>query len=133
MRKSKVVLAGAGKIGEAIVALLAQSGDYEVTVVEQDGERLRAFAREGLRTHACSLGEPGELVPVLEGQDGLGDFDAAYFAGPQDFARFFGFDGNNDMAKLDAFYRIAAQSHGALEPTRSSPENGAESRKADPK
>jgi len=47
---------------------------------------------------------------VLEGQDGLGDFDAAYFAGPQDFARFFGFDGNNDMAKLDAFYdkRVAS-------------------------
>ena len=47
---------------------------------------------------------------VLEGADGLGDFDAAYFAGPQDFARFFGFDGNNDMAKLDAFFdkRVAS-------------------------
>jgi hypothetical protein len=47
---------------------------------------------------------------VLEGPDGLGDFDAAYFAGPQDFARFFGFDGNNDMGKLDAFFdkRVAA-------------------------
>lgn len=41
---------------------------------------------------------------VLEGADGLGDFDAAYFAGPQDFARFFGFDGVNDMGKLDAFF-----------------------------
>ena len=47
---------------------------------------------------------------VLEGVDGLGDFDAAYFAGPQDFARYFGFDGNNDLAKLDAFYdkRVAS-------------------------
>ncbi|MFO1312745.1 MAG: hypothetical protein U1F41_11860 [Burkholderiales bacterium] len=41
---------------------------------------------------------------VLEGADGMGDFDAAYFAGPQDFARYFGFDGNNDMAKLDAYF-----------------------------
>jgi hypothetical protein len=41
---------------------------------------------------------------VLEGADGLGDFDAAYFAGPQDFARYFGFDGSNDMAKLDAYF-----------------------------
>jgi hypothetical protein len=41
---------------------------------------------------------------VLEGQDGLGDFDFVYFAGPQDFARYFKFDGNNDMSKLDAFY-----------------------------
>lgn len=47
---------------------------------------------------------------VLEGADGLSDFDAAYFAGPQDFARFFGFDGNNDLAKLDAYFdkRVAA-------------------------
>ncbi|MFO1283877.1 MAG: hypothetical protein U1F51_15675 [Burkholderiales bacterium] len=41
---------------------------------------------------------------VLEGADGMGDFDAVYFAGPQDFARHFGFDGNNDMAKLDAYF-----------------------------
>jgi len=41
---------------------------------------------------------------VLEGTDGLGDFDFVYFAGPQDFARYFRFDGNNDMAKLDAFF-----------------------------
>ena len=41
---------------------------------------------------------------VLEGSDGMGDFDAAYFAGPQDFARYFGFDGSNDMAKLDSFF-----------------------------
>lgn len=37
------------------------------------------------------------------------------------------------VARLDAFYRIAARTHGALEPARSSPENGAESRKAAPK
>jgi hypothetical protein len=41
---------------------------------------------------------------VLEGPDGLGDFDFVFFAGPQDFARYFGFDGNADMAKLDAYF-----------------------------
>jgi hypothetical protein len=41
---------------------------------------------------------------LIEGADGLGDFDFVYFAGPQDFARYFGFDGNNDMAKLDAYF-----------------------------
>lgn len=47
---------------------------------------------------------------VLEGADGLGDFDGAYFAGPADFARYFGFDGNADMGKLDAYFdkRVAA-------------------------
>jgi hypothetical protein len=47
---------------------------------------------------------------VLEGTDGLGDFDFAYFAGPQDFARYFAFDGNNDMAKLDAYFDKRVQS-----------------------
>jgi hypothetical protein len=41
---------------------------------------------------------------LLEGADGLGEFDFVYFAGPQDFARYFGFDGTNDMAKLDAYF-----------------------------
>ena len=41
---------------------------------------------------------------VLEGTDGMGDFDAVYFAGPADFARYFGFDGSNDMGKLDAYF-----------------------------
>src|SRR5437016_4785857 len=47
---------------------------------------------------------------LLEGPDGVGDFDFVYFAGPQDFARYFGFDGANDMAKLDAYFdkRVAA-------------------------
>jgi hypothetical protein len=47
---------------------------------------------------------------ILEGTDGMGDFDFVYFAGPADFARYFGFDGNNDMAKLDAYFdrRVAA-------------------------
>jgi hypothetical protein len=43
-------------------------------------------------------------ITLLEGPDGMGDFDFVQFAGPQDFARYFGFDGNNDMAKLDAYF-----------------------------
>ena len=48
---------------------------------------------------------------LLEGQDGLGDFDFVYFAGPQDFARYFGFDGNNDMAKLDQYFDNRVKTH----------------------
>ncbi len=47
---------------------------------------------------------------LLEGQDGMGDFDFVYFAGPQDFARYFGFDGNNDMGKLDSYFDKRAAS-----------------------
>ena len=43
-------------------------------------------------------------ITLLEGPDGMGEFDFVQFAGPQDFARYFGFDGNDDMAKLDAYY-----------------------------
>ena len=42
---------------------------------------------------------------LLEGPGGGGeDFDFVYFVGPQDFARYFAFDGSGDMAKLDQFY-----------------------------
>jgi hypothetical protein len=52
---------------------------------------------------------------VMEGADGLGDFDFAYFVGPQDFARYFGFDGNNDMGKLDAYFDARAKSNPGFE------------------
>ena len=52
---------------------------------------------------------------VLEGSDGLGDFDLVFFAGPQDFARYFGFDGNADMAKLDAFFDKRVKSDPAFD------------------
>jgi hypothetical protein len=42
---------------------------------------------------------------VLEGARGLGeDFDFIYFAGPSDFARFFGLTGAGDMDKLTAYF-----------------------------
>lgn len=71
MARTKVVLAGAGKIGEAIVALLVPTGDYEVTIVEQDAGRREAFARQGLATVACEVSEAAGLRPVLEGHDAV--------------------------------------------------------------
>lgn len=42
---------------------------------------------------------------VLEGADRLGnDFDFVYFAGPSDFARYFGLSGRADMEKLGEYY-----------------------------
>lgn len=42
---------------------------------------------------------------VLEGSSGLGDdFDFVYFAGPSDFAAYFGLTGVGDMDRIGAFY-----------------------------
>jgi len=71
MAKTKVALVGAGKIGEAIVALLVPTGDYELTIVEQDGGRLKAFGEQGLSTVACEVAEAKELAPVLSGHDAV--------------------------------------------------------------
>ena len=66
----KVVLAGAGKIGEAIVALLSESGDYELTLLEQDAARLAPW-KLFHRTHTCTLSDPGELARILAGHDAV--------------------------------------------------------------
>jgi hypothetical protein len=53
---------------------------------------------------------------LLEGPNGLGeDIDFVYFVGPQDFARYFGFDGNGDMAKVDQFYDRRIKSDAGFE------------------
>jgi hypothetical protein len=53
---------------------------------------------------------------ILEGRDGLGeDFDFVYFAGPQDFARVFGLDGNGDMAKIDQYFESRLKTDPELE------------------
>jgi saccharopine dehydrogenase-like NADP-dependent oxidoreductase len=69
MKTTKLLLVGAGKIGEAIVALLGTTPDYDLTIVDQDAERLRAFAARGLRTHAAPLASEAELAGLLEGHD----------------------------------------------------------------
>jgi hypothetical protein len=55
------------------------------------------------------------FATILEGPDGLGDFDFVFFAGPQDFARYFGFDGNADIAKLDTYFDRRAKSDPGFE------------------
>ncbi len=67
----KVVLAGAGKIGEAIVALLGASGDFELTVIEKDPERLGPYRRMGLAVHESALESEEALVPLLAGHDAV--------------------------------------------------------------
>ena len=71
MKRTTVALVGGGKIGEAIVALLAPTGDYDVTVIDEDGARRDAFAGTGVRTVACEAGDPEALGRALEGHDAV--------------------------------------------------------------
>ena len=71
MGKTHVVLAGAGKIGEAIVALLQGSGDYEITVIEQDADRLAPYKAAGLKTHCAALADKSQVVPLLAAHDAV--------------------------------------------------------------
>jgi hypothetical protein len=41
---------------------------------------------------------------IMEGEDGLGAFDFAYFVGPSDFGRFLGLTGTGDMATIEAYF-----------------------------
>lgn len=51
---------------------------------------------------------------VLEGQDGLGEFDFVYFVEPSEFARHFGLNGHNDLEKLEAYYDSVVKSDSNL-------------------
>jgi saccharopine dehydrogenase-like NADP-dependent oxidoreductase len=68
MAKIRLTLIGAGKIGEAIVTLLDETGDYDLSIIDQNPEQLRVFSDAGFRTHACVLDGAAELVPLLAQQ-----------------------------------------------------------------
>ncbi len=69
MKKTQLTLVGAGKIGEAIVTLLGETGDYNMTVIDRDESRLAAFWDAGFRAHSCNLNAASDLAPLLGGQE----------------------------------------------------------------
>lgn len=69
METTRLTLVGAGKIGEAIVALLGGTGDYRLTVVDRDPARLGAFEAAGFAVKRCDLETAEDLAPQLAGED----------------------------------------------------------------
>ena len=123
VERFRQVLAEQRKAGKAVGYLsvpLTSAGGGNFNVNKDVAEATKATVEKRLGSDFVYLLNPGTLdadLPkgtgadymlmwgsLLEGSEGLGDFDFVYFAGPQDFARYFGFDGNNDMAKLDAYF-----------------------------
>lgn len=64
---TKLILLGAGKIGETITHFLQDSGDYALTVADQDLARLAPMASLGASTVRCEFGDPVALRDLIRG------------------------------------------------------------------
>jgi hypothetical protein len=130
VERFRQVLADARKAGKSVGYLSvpltsAGGGNFDINREVAEAARAAVEKRFGADyVYVLNPGAPEADLPkgtgadymlmwttLLEGPDGLGDFDFVYFAGPQDFARYFGFDGSNDMAKLDAFFDARVKSN----------------------
>jgi saccharopine dehydrogenase-like NADP-dependent oxidoreductase len=68
----RLVLLGAGKIGEAIVNLLGHSGDYALTVADHDPARIAQVKKLGVPNMTAGVFDittPVSLIELLGGQD----------------------------------------------------------------
>jgi len=64
---TSLIILGAGKIGETIAHLLHRTGDYELTVADQDAARLAAISTLGPRTVEADFGDPARLRALIRG------------------------------------------------------------------
>lgn len=62
-----LILLGAGKIGETITHLLRSSGDYALTVADQDPVRLAPIAALGATTVRANLSDPEVVAALIRG------------------------------------------------------------------
>jgi hypothetical protein len=123
IERFRQMIADQRKAGKAVGYLsvpLTSAGGGNFNINKEVAESAKAAIEKRLGAEYIWVLNPGTLdadlprgtgadymlmwATLLEGADGLGDFDFVFFAGPQDFARYFGFDGNADMAKLDAYF-----------------------------
>jgi saccharopine dehydrogenase-like NADP-dependent oxidoreductase len=62
-----LILLGAGKIGETIAQFLHGSGDYALTVADQDPARLTPIAALGVKTTRADFGDARALAALIGG------------------------------------------------------------------
>ena len=65
----KIALLGAGHIGQTIARLLAGSGDYAVTVLDQNPDALDRLSGRGLTTQVANTDDAELLKAALQGHD----------------------------------------------------------------
>jgi len=66
---TRLILLGAGKIGETITHFLQASGDYALTVADQDEGRLAPMAALGATTVRAQFGDPAALRSLIRGHE----------------------------------------------------------------
>lgn len=70
--KTRLILLGAGKIGDAILNLLSHSGDYKLTVADRDPRRLlhvREMNFPDVTTVEADIAEPKTVLDLVDGHD----------------------------------------------------------------
>lgn len=67
----RVVLLGAGHIGQIIARLLAESGDYRVTVVDRNEAALRKLAALPVQTRVIDIDDAAAVAAALKEQEAV--------------------------------------------------------------
>jgi saccharopine dehydrogenase-like NADP-dependent oxidoreductase len=67
----RIALLGAGHIGHTVAHLLADSRDYDVTVVDRDPAALERVGHPGVKTRVTETADPAALLASLKGQDAV--------------------------------------------------------------
>ena len=67
----KIALLGAGHIGHTIARLLVESGDYQLTVVDQSKTSLDKLAKLGVNTAAVDTSNASALEAAIRGHDAV--------------------------------------------------------------
>jgi len=112
MKKSRLFLLGAGKIGRMITELLTASDDYEVTVGDHDEAALQKLARGGVHTMKVDINDPAGFRQAIVGNDmvisaGPYTMTPIVAAAAKDVAAHY-FDMTEDVASTRAVKALAA-------------------------
>ncbi len=116
----KILLLGAGHIGSTIARWLAATGDYRITVADQNADALVPLQHAGLRTCRLSVDDAAALAGALRGQDALVNalpfFASIAAARAAAAAGVHYFDLTEDVAATQAIAELAHTAHTAFMP-----------------